>query len=144
MSAAGEWVQAQLDADAKYKASPRRRRPVQKPAPELSAFHHRVLALVSKSFRTGIHNVRVAWDRQDWRHDNMLILTVRDGGRMATWDFDALTRFVIGAHDECIRFAVEPVGLGYIRLCFWQRGGREGPMHSRHPTIETAIEDFRR
>jgi hypothetical protein len=61
------------------------------------------------------------------------------GNRAATFDFDALTKAVILAHDRMIRFAVEPSGPGMLKLFAHKRHAREGRMHERHPTIEQAI-----
>ena len=62
----------------------------------------------------------------------------------ATFDFDALTRAVILAHDRKIRFEIAPSGPGMIALICHKRHKREGRMYERHPTIEQAIEDFRK
>lgn len=139
----GEWVQNSLDAHHRRMAR-RKRNPVTSPAPTLSAFHHRVMRMLARGLRCGIYDVNCAWERQDWRDPESVRLVVYAGNGLATFDFDSLTRFVIMAHDECIRFGVEPVSFRYFRLTFFNRGGREGPMYSRHPTLEQAIEDFRK
>lgn len=140
----GEWVQAQVDWRHKVAVNSRRRNKPTGPAPELSSFHHKVASLLVKCFRSGIYNLPIAWDRVDYSRENALYLNMRSGRGFDTWDFDTMTRLVIAAHDECIRIGIEPSGPGMLRLTFHQRLGREGPMHSRHPTIETAIEDYRR
>lgn len=139
----GEWVQNSLDAHHRRMAR-RRRNPVTTPAPVLSAFHHRVMRMMARGMRCGIYDVGCAWERQDWSNPEALRLVVYAHGSMATYDFDSLTRFVIMAHDECIRFGIETAGPRYLRLTFFNRGGREGLMYSCHPTLEQAIEDFRK
>lgn len=62
----------------------------------------------------------------------------------STFDFAYLTRAVIMAHDRMIRFTIQPSGPGMLKLVLHKRHKREGQMHERHPTIEKAIEDFRK
>jgi len=64
-------------------------------------------------------------------------------GPLATFDGDDLTRLVILAHDRCIRAQVEQGGPNRLRIAIWKRA-REGSTYERHPTIEQAIEAFRR
>jgi hypothetical protein len=61
----------------------------------------------------------------------------------ATFDYSYLTKLVIMAHDKCIRAEIMPSGPGMLKICIWQRQGREGKILERHPTIEQAIESFR-
>ncbi len=61
---------------------------------------------------------------------------------LSTYDFDHLSRLVIGAHDECIRVDISPCSFRYLRIYMHPRE-REGGMALRHPTIEQAIADFR-
>jgi hypothetical protein len=63
---------------------------------------------------------------------------------LATFDFSTLTAAVLMAHDRCIRFSVSSSGPGRLRLMFHKRHKREGSMTERHPTIEQAIEIFRK
>lgn len=64
-------------------------------------------------------------------------------GNLATWDSDKLTRLVISAHDQCIRAEVGPSGPGMVKIRLHPRAGRNGQMHKRHPSIETAIAQLR-
>jgi len=64
-------------------------------------------------------------------------------GDIATYDFNFLTRLVFLAHDKCIRASVMQGGPGRIKIALHQRGGREGNMYNRHPTIESALEKWR-
>lgn len=59
--------------------------------------------------------------------------------RLATFDFSALTSAVFMAHDRMIRFGVESSGPRMVKLVLFKRHKREGRMHERHPTIETAL-----
>ena len=67
-------------------------------------------------------------------------IQINTSGRLfATYDFDGLTRAVIMAHDRCIRFEIRPCTPQLLKLTLWQRKGRDGAMHDRHPTMEDAI-----
>lgn len=63
---------------------------------------------------------------------------------LATFDFDGLTRLVLLAHDRCIRAEIAPSGPGMIGITLFKRPKRTGSGFERHPTIEEAIEMFRR
>ena len=64
--------------------------------------------------------------------------------RLATFDFDGLTRLVLLAHDRMIRVEVIPSGPRMIGLTLHKRHKRDGSMYERHPTIETAIAAHRK
>ena len=64
-------------------------------------------------------------------------------GDLSTFDFDALTRLVISAHDNCVRASVRSSGPRMIKIVLHERKGREGNMSQRHPTLEQAIEYIR-
>lgn len=69
---------------------------------------------------------------------------VINSGDLATYDGDVLTRFVFLAHDRCCRGNVEASGKN-LKLTIWKRENREGgPMWSRHPTLEAAVEAWRK
>lgn len=66
---------------------------------------------------------------------------------LATFDFDDLTRLVFLAHDRCVRVSVSgDSGPRMIRICIWQRNTRspDGAFYDRHPTIEQALEIWRK
>lgn len=71
----------------------------------------------------------------------MLQVNIRTSG-LATYDFDPLTRLVIGAHEHCIRVCVEPSAPQYLKIGMWPRK-RDGSMFERHPSIEDAIAEWR-
>lgn len=68
---------------------------------------------------------------------------IHDQGDLATYDFDKLTRLVFMGHDKCMRVGVHPNAFKTLRIAIWKRQ-REGGMSSRHPTLEQAIESFRK
>jgi len=59
--------------------------------------------------------------------------------RLATFDFDMLTKIVIMSHDRCIRAEITHSGPRMLKIVLHKRHTREGQMHDRHPTMEQAI-----
>ncbi len=55
---------------------------------------------------------------------------------LSTWDFNTLTRLVVGAHDFCIRVEIEPCNFRFLRCFFHPRRTREGSAMARHPFME--------
>lgn len=113
------------------------------PQAKQTEFTRRAVGLLVTAFRTGVYNLPVLWKRVDWRYGNGVSFILGNRPALASWDFNQLTRLVIGAHDECIRVEVEPHGFGYLKINMWPRKGRDGTMFERHPSIEDAISDFR-
>lgn len=64
-------------------------------------------------------------------------------GSLATFDFDELTRLVFLSHDRCIRAEIQNSGPRMVKICIWQREGREGGISERHPTIKEALSKWR-
>lgn len=108
---------------------------------ELDILRERVVRILNKTFG-GIHHVPSWENREEAEGPNAYINFTYFSG-LATYDFDYLTRLVIGAHEECVRLNINPVAYRYSRLSFSLRQ-REGSMMERHPTIEQAIEQYRR
>lgn len=63
-------------------------------------------------------------------------------GRLATFDFNFLTRLVVLAHDRCIRAEICQGGPRMVGVALWKRQ-REGGMNQRHPTLEDAVASIR-
>jgi len=64
--------------------------------------------------------------------------------RLSTFDFDGLTKLVLLAHDRMIRVDLAGSSPGRVKMLLHKRHKRDGAMHERHPTIETALETHRR
>ena len=77
----------------------------------------------------------------DWTNSHYIVITASMS--LATWDNNALTRLVFLAHDYCVRVDVQPASPQSIRLLFHPRQRNGSPME-RHPTIEEAVEDWRK
>lgn len=66
-----------------------------------------------------------------------------DRGDLATFDYNDLTRLVLMAHDKCMRVSIMPLNKNTVQIAVWKRQ-REGSMSERHPTLEQAIESYRK
>jgi hypothetical protein len=64
--------------------------------------------------------------------------------KLATFDFNDLTRLVFLAHDRCIRVELMSSSPGRIGLALHKRHCRDGSTYDRHPTLAQAVGDFRR
>ncbi len=71
---------------------------------------------------------------------NGFLIKAKDS--LSTYDGNLLTRFVLKCHDECVRGEVRAKQAGVLKIIIWKRQGREGKMWDRHPTIETAIQEY--
>ena len=63
---------------------------------------------------------------------------------LATFDYNLLTKIVFMSHDRMIRFGIEPSGPGMLKWCLWKRHKRQGSLFERHPTIKTALLEYRK
>jgi len=63
--------------------------------------------------------------------------------RLATFDFDYLTKAVIMAHNWGVRFSVEGGGPGMIKILLFKRSVRDGSMSDRHPAMSEAVEKYK-
>lgn len=62
---------------------------------------------------------------------------------LASFDNDWLSSLVFMAHDRCIRAEIQAGGPGKLRVILHKRKARDGRMMDRHPTLESAIFDYR-
>jgi hypothetical protein len=63
---------------------------------------------------------------------------------LSTFDFNTLTTAVFMAHDRMIRLSIGSSGPGMVRMQLWERHTRSGYITERHPTIEDALEIYRK
>jgi hypothetical protein len=110
---------------------------------KLTDFQALCCNILTRSFNTGVYNLKINWKKVNWNY-------VRGGVRftiecydLATFDFDHLTYLVIAAHEHCVRISIMPATFRHLRITMSLRE-REGGMSARHPTIDQAIEDFRK
>lgn len=64
-------------------------------------------------------------------------------GEFATFDFNYMTLLVLACHERCIRGALSAAGMR-TSLTLHRRHAREGSSFDYHPTIEQAIERYRK
>ena len=64
-------------------------------------------------------------------------------GCWASYDFNALTRAVVMAHDRMIRVELMPSGPGRVKIALHKRHVREGASWDRHPTLEEHVKQIR-
>lgn len=114
------------------------------PQEGLTAFNRRAIGLLCSAYGTGPWNIPVNWERVDWNYGSGTAFVLNCWGHgLASFDTNRLTRLVIGAHEECIRVEVGPKAFRYLEIAMWPRQ-REGGLMISHPTIEEAVERYRR
>lgn len=96
--------------------------------------------VVCAAFRLGPWDIRWSSLRADGGPVAAYVSVQPD--RLATFDFDGLTRLVFAAHDAAARVDVGPAGPSYVRICLYLRE-REGGVSRRHPTLEAAVAEWR-
>ena len=101
-----------------------------------SAFEERAEAMLSRVFR-GMHHVHgLKKQPRYW--------TCIHNGDASTFDFNILTCLVFGAHEYCLRVSISNGGPRSLKIEIHPRNGREGEIWNRHPTIEQALEAWKK
>lgn len=103
----------------------------------LTDFQKRAVALLCDAKRCGPYDFASTFRRATWDFGFGVSFVIRD--ELATFDADGLTRLVVGAHEQCIRVSIEGCGPKLLRVSMWQREGRDGPVHKRHPSMSEAV-----
>lgn len=62
---------------------------------------------------------------------------------LATFDGNLMTELVFLAHDKAVRAEIQGSGPKRLNIAIFQRV-REGRMYDRHPTLEEAVEQWRK
>ena len=109
---------------------------------DLTDFQRDCVQLLCSAMNTGVYNIQCNWNKVEWNYGFSGVAFVVSHSDWSTFDFDRLTRLVIGAHDQCIRVNLSPVAPGRMRIAMFQRE-RTGQMSVRHPAIEDAIANYR-
>ncbi len=77
----------------------------------------------------------------DWENTHHIV--VKTGERaMSTFDNSELTRLVLLAHHYCLRAEISGTKGGLILM--FHRRERDGEISRRHPTIDQAVETFKK
>lgn len=107
---------------------------------ELSEIGEDVARLLN-DWVSGIYHIQRAASKVDWKNPYWIEINLR--GSLSTFDFDDLTRLVFLAHDYAMRVEIDPRRNGIYKLLFHRRV-REGSLYQRHPTIEQAVNTWRK
>jgi hypothetical protein len=105
--------------------------PIELPAPE------RIRAVIHVAFG-GLHHVEKVLKFQEGRPNEYW--TCLTYGDMATYDSNALTLLVIGAHKYGCRVGITAAGPRRLKVTVWARQKRTGEFWERHPTMASAVE----
>ena len=104
----------------------------------LAAFEVRCEHLLDRVYR-GLHHIGGPI------HKHARYWEINERSDLSTYDADLMTRYVIAAHDECIRVEVTGCGgPGRVKILLHPRRARQGSMFDRHPTIGQAILNYRK
>jgi len=114
---------------------------------KVSKFMLKVLSILSKTFG-GLHHTDAEriWKAKDFT--NTKYAEYYDfRGNLSTYDFSELTKLVLLAHREGIRFSVgtnrDSTRRKQLILTFCNRmGKRKGSISEKHPTIKQAIKEL--
>lgn len=153
---AASWVQHQLDATIKRKATKRDRELAGEgrgwygaqrvlasdgSAPKLNEFHSKaftILGLVAN----GIYNAPIAWHLTHWRKSHVIIVW-QWGDGFGTFDFDKMSMLWMLCHMARIRgYISAPSGGRKMLEIFLSQRSHEGSMSQRHPSMEQALDAF--
>lgn len=115
----------------------------------VSEFGRIVAWILNRGLQIGLYDAlsKKGITSVEWRNSDFVTVTLGPAGcnRLATYDFDGLTRLVVMCHETAVRMEIDHIGLGYARLRFHERGSREGcRMSRRHPDIESVVEAVRK
>ncbi|HEU4322019.1 MAG TPA: hypothetical protein VFS21_02615 [Roseiflexaceae bacterium] len=89
----------------------------------------------------GMHNAWRKIGAVDWSNPTWIEIAI--DGDWSTYDNTSLTRLVLTAHDLALRCNLSPRSYRRMTLMIHPRE-RDGQHHQRHPTIEQALEEWRR
>lgn len=106
----------------------------------LTDFQKKAVELMCRSQKCGAYDLG-CWKKADWG-TKRVSFTIYSFG-LSTYDFDELTKLVIGAHEMMIRVSISASKKNHIVITFQERTAREGETWLKHPTIEQAIESYR-
>ena len=107
---------------------------------KLSPFGVQVADLLGFVFRGLYHLSEFSLTNAEWSNPERIEIGYPSS--LSTFDNSHLTELVILAHDLAIRLEIRPWTPRSLRLLFHRREGREGTFDTRHPTIESAVEDL--
>jgi hypothetical protein len=107
---------------------------------ELSPFGERVADLLGE-WACGIYHITDCFNKTDW--GDTFYIAINYSGTLDTFDNGNLTRLVMLAHWMCIRVEINSLNFRYMKISFSDRK-RVGDLYNRHPTIDEAVERFKK
>jgi hypothetical protein len=107
----------------------------------LNDFQKDCVDLICDAQGCGPYDFSSTFEKAKWQYGRGVLFTILPL-RLATWDFNGLTKLVIGAHEKRIRVEIMPCNFGRIKVQMHPRKA-EGGMAEMHPTIEEAIKHYR-
>lgn len=111
---------------------------------ELTDFQRAAVNLLCRAQECGPYNFSGTWESARWEFGNGVRFSVHPM-RLSTFDSGGLTSLVIGAHEMGIRVEIKPCNMQRIYVVMHPRPNRDtGSAYTRHPTIEQAVETYRR
>lgn len=103
----------------------------------------RTVAAICAEFSGGLYNWNPLSSAQKSDWSNRHCIEIVWGGTLSTFDYSNLTALVFLAHDYAVRIELQAAAPNYMLLRFHPRK-RHGEFFERHPTIEEAVDFWRR
>ena len=94
----------------------------------------------------GLHHIQKSSIKKvhTWNKSHYFAIVIKTDGKYSTYDNDYLTKLVFSAHDHAVRIEINPrSSWGYMEIMFHGKK-REGKKWERHPTIEQALDEWRK
>lgn len=108
----------------------------------MSPLGERVADLLGELFQGIYHIDSKALHKVDWSNPYWIRLSL-GWKSLSTFDFVGLTYLVFLAHWMCIRVEVSPCNFHHLEIMFHPRK-RNGDYSERHPTIDEALNEFKK
>ena len=109
---------------------------------EISSLAKKTLVIISNLYR-GLHNAPYGF-LDKFQFDETHCIEYDLKGVLATFDFDTLTRLVFLAHDLAVRVEIQSTRKNCVLILFHERTHEKNTDLLFHPTLEQAVEWWRK